>query len=356
MISVYCRKFSQKESFMPLKIQKINIEKLFGYKDIKLNTKDITVLVGKNGLGKTTILKIINALLSGNNDAPELNLCDRASIIFSNQSEIVYDNIQSSFHIDSEPAIKAFEVMLERLVKEKNISKDDIDNGIRLRIESEEQKKYKFEIQYTPSKDIEHQWQIFNTKKEIVSTPNTTLESVNKHSDICYISTLNLSANSLLDIDFGDGTEKNILNLQLDIELDRLKHGSTKFIQRFIDTTSALLRDSNKSLLIENDDFTTIEHSNNQRLSIGKLSSGEKQLLYILAKIANTKGRNTFLLMDEPEISLHLNWQEQLLKNIKNINENCQVLVVTHSPAIIMNGYMDTMIDMRDISTGVKNG
>ncbi|MFA9342049.1 AAA family ATPase, partial [Escherichia coli] len=61
-----------------IKLKRLNITGLFGYKDICINFKDVTVIVGKNGLGKTTILKILNALLTADSDCRELSLCSRA--------------------------------------------------------------------------------------------------------------------------------------------------------------------------------------------------------------------------------------------------------------------------------------
>lgn len=53
--------------------------------------------------------------------------------------------------------------------------------------------------------------------------------------------------------------------------------------------------------------------------------------------------------MDEPEISLHLSWQEKLLAQIREINPNSQIIIVTHSPAIVMNGWLDCFVDIQDI-------
>ncbi|MFO6427886.1 AAA family ATPase [Escherichia coli] len=50
-----------------IKLKRLEITRLFGYKDICIDFKDVTVLVGKNGLGKTTILKILNSLLTIDN-------------------------------------------------------------------------------------------------------------------------------------------------------------------------------------------------------------------------------------------------------------------------------------------------
>ena len=53
--------------------------------------------------------------------------------------------------------------------------------------------------------------------------------------------------------------------------------------------------------------------------------------------------------MDEPEISLHLSWQEILLNHIRDVNNNSQIVIVTHSPAIVMNGWMNSFVDIKKI-------
>ena len=55
--------------------------------------------------------------------------------------------------------------------------------------------------------------------------------------------------------------------------------------------------------------------------------------------------------MDEPEISLHLEWQEKLLTEILKVNKDCQLIIVTHSPAMVMNGWIDSYIDIDNICT-----
>ncbi|MED9665658.1 AAA family ATPase, partial [Escherichia coli] len=76
-----------------IKLKRLEITRLFGYKDICIDFKDVTVLVGKNGLGKTTILKILNSLLTIDNGCRELSLCGDAKITFSDseKSAIKYE-------------------------------------------------------------------------------------------------------------------------------------------------------------------------------------------------------------------------------------------------------------------------
>lgn len=85
-------------------------------------------------------------------------------------------------------------------------------------------------------------------------------------------------------------------------------------------------------------------------LDLKLLSSGEKQMLTILMTVLLEDGDYTVLLMDEPEVSLHLEWQQVLISTIQQLNPNAQIILSTHSPAIIMNGWMDKVTEVSDIT------
>lgn len=85
-------------------------------------------------------------------------------------------------------------------------------------------------------------------------------------------------------------------------------------------------------------------------LDLKLLSSGEKQMLTILMTVLLEDDDYTVLLMDEPEVSLHLEWQQVLISTIQQLNPNAQIILSTHSPAIIMNGWMDKVTEVSDIT------
>ena len=87
-----------------------------------------------------------------------------------------------------------------------------------------------------------------------------------------------------------------------------------------------------------------------EQLNLKLLSSGEKQLLIILMTVLLEDGDHTVLFMDEPEVSLHIEWQQSLLDTILRLNPNVQIILTTHSPAIIMNGWMDKVTEVSDIT------
>ncbi len=81
-----------------------------------------------------------------------------------------------------------------------------------------------------------------------------------------------------------------------------------------------------------------------------RLSSGEKQILAILLTVLIEDRRNYVLFMDEPEVSLHVEWQQQLIDLILELNPNVQIILTTHSPAVIMNGWTDKVTEVSDIT------
>ena len=81
-----------------------------------------------------------------------------------------------------------------------------------------------------------------------------------------------------------------------------------------------------------------------------QLSSGEKQMLAILLTVLIEDNKPYVLFMDEPEVSLHVEWQKRLIDLILELNENVQIILATHSPAVVMNGWIDHITEVSDIT------
>lgn len=85
-----------------------------------------------------------------------------------------------------------------------------------------------------------------------------------------------------------------------------------------------------------------------------QLSSGEKQMLAILLTVLIEDNQPYVLFMDEPEVSLHIEWQKRLIDLILELNPNVQIILTTHSPAVIMNGWIDKVTEVSDITDQKK--
>ncbi|MFC9832568.1 AAA family ATPase [Rhodococcus sp. NPDC127530] len=65
------------------------------------------------------------------------------------------------------------------------------------------------------------------------------------------------------------------------------------------------------------------------------LSSGEKQLLQLLLQVLSAG--KSIVMIDEPEISLHVDWQERVVNSMHRINPDAQLLLATHSPEVMVD-------------------
>lgn len=75
----------------------------------------------------------------------------------------------------------------------------------------------------------------------------------------------------------------------------------------------------------------------NEKISINELSTGEKELLNKVFSLYTSNIKDSVILIDEPEISLHPSWQNRIVKIYKNFakQNNNQIIIATHSPQII---------------------
>lgn len=74
-----------------------------------------------------------------------------------------------------------------------------------------------------------------------------------------------------------------------------------------------------------------------KKLPLGALSSGEKQIISIFARLYLSKNRKYLILIDEPELSLSIEWQQKFLPDILKANSCLQLIAITHSPFTFAN-------------------
>lgn len=133
----------------------------------------------------------------------------------------------------------------------------------------------------------------------------------------------------------------NVVRMSLEAE----KKEKEIFKQRddFIDILKAFIKDKNfefknGSLVVEK----------NGSVPISKLSSGEKQLIILFAEALLQRQEPYIFIADEPELSLHVAWQREILPAIRKLNPNAQLVVATHSPEVA-GKYSDKLIDMEGL-------
>ena len=116
---------------------------------------------------------------------------------------------------------------------------------------------------------------------------------------------------------------------------------------RFQDMIDRLFSETGKTIVRTANEIRFMQMG--EELTPYKLSSGEKQILVILLTVLVEDNLPYVLFMDEPEVSLHIDWQQQLIELITTLNPNAQITLTTHSPAMIMNGWMDRVTEVSEI-------
>jgi predicted ATP-binding protein involved in virulence len=118
--------------------------------------------------------------------------------------------------------------------------------------------------------------------------------------------------------------------------------------QRFQDIVDDLFSETGKKIIRTENEicFTQI----GETLQPYHLSSGEKQMLLVLMTVLVEDCQPYVLFLDEPEVSLHIEWQKRLIDLILELNPNVQIILTTHSPAVIMNGWIDKVTEVSDIT------
>ena len=116
-------------------------------------------------------------------------------------------------------------------------------------------------------------------------------------------------------------------------------------LHHYENTVNSFLED--KTIKVDESDGLKIELSSKSELNWRALSSGEKQILILLTEVLLKIDEPVVYIADEPELSLHVNWQENLLESLETLGGQKQVIVATHSPDIV-GEFLDKVIDLEE--------
>lgn len=124
-----------------------------------------------------------------------------------------------------------------------------------------------------------------------------------------------------------------------------------EFIER-LDLFTAIINDrlSFKRMVITKEKGISINDDKENEIPLNKLSSGEQQEIVLFYELIFGTQNNILLLIDEPEISLHITWQKRFMDDLLKIIEFKKVnaIVATHSPQII-NNHWDLQVDLGEL-------
>lgn len=117
---------------------------------------------------------------------------------------------------------------------------------------------------------------------------------------------------------------------ELELKIESFVEICNKYLQ-LSDDSKSLNYDVESLQVVVKDVFT------NNPIELEDLSSGEKQIISLMAHMYLDHTKKKIVLIDEPELSLSLEWQEHVLVDIANSPSVVQLLAITHSPFVFNN-------------------
>jgi len=362
----------------PFFIKSIEITGLLGRFDIKWELSDVNVLVGKNGSGKSTIIKLVEMALSTGDEqghSKHPHSYDILSSKFSN-FEIELNNGQKSSlssTTDSEQTralLKIISTLFENndiLERLKDSGNEDSYNTLQI-----------FKDTISGNKSVGELPKSIITAKSNIAQGNGS-KKLKDIVSIDFLSTFDMLLLSREQYDEYSGESYSQLDVMIKDEMGILKSNlltlnyesteeykkekktnsnkqlsviqANKFskVNIFKKEINTLFKDEGKSFDIEKTGELSVKY-HGKELPISTLSSGEKQLLIIMVKVLNSALKNpSIIIMDEPEISLHVSWQQQLITTIRKISPQSQIIIVSHSPAVVMKHWMNKVVDIKEL-------
>lgn len=327
-----------------MKIKSIKIERLYDKYNFEwILREDVNILAGDNGSYKTTLLKIIAALCEPDY-IPEVFGVKSASAN-------MYDGVNVKY--------RSFRDSLLRLKKESE--SDELLNELATRI----------------SADINGQ----DDNSLADHTINASIIAIRKNGNKIATSTFKQDRNYSLIATF-DVPTKTEKGSALDQQLEKLESEYAYYLSDLSKQLSDIIKSAGK---VEIEDMRRIYAQNNLFIEIvnhafantqkvvdteqsklqfklegeifdnnKKLSSGEKQFLIVMLTVLLQRKEESILIMDEPEISMHIDWQRELLNNLKKLNPNCQIILATHSPGVIIDGWEQLVTNISSLMTKVE--
>ena len=314
-----------------MKIKRLSVHSLFGNLDFEwLFNEDINILAGINGSYKTTLLNILWHVTNHEEVEYPVSLVeaeyfgglkltytrevkDLKSLLTTRDSnKMVVDMIQKEHPewVSGGNAIPNVQVAIKSY-------REEINGRHLEKNEYESIKRIDFISTFDVASD--------HDKESVLNAELLRL----KERYAFYLSDLSKQVSNLLKVNGSVSRE----------QVDAIN----KHRDEFVTIVNDAFTETGKTLSETESDLSFVL-SNGKHIQPQNLSAGEKQLLIIFLTVLLEKRQEYILIMDEPEISIHIDMQYSLIDNLRKLNPQLQLILSTHSPAIFGAGWGEKVV------------
>ncbi|MDR0198431.1 MAG: AAA family ATPase [Methanomassiliicoccaceae archaeon] len=329
-----------------MKIKRISVQGLFGRHDHTVNIfGGLTYVHSPNGCGKSTLIRMMSMLLTGNiNDLANIPF-QRMDVSFANGENLIVERSDLGLLIQ-----------MQRNELETEISAGELVSMTGTTFISSERTYVKRGDGHMVPAVEAYAHDISNRLKEARKQRTLTVpeykDDMGDDKFISWAKDLNAKLSFMRDagvtVDIPSGLK--FPPTRYDLSESRkeyldLVHGISGFVNRnhYLSESVIVFRDlingflCDKDMAIDGKGHISFVLENGTTLPVKDMSSGEKQIFIILYRLLFQTSPSSFVMIDEPEISLHISWQHRigpLLKDIARLRD-LQIVVATHSPQIV---------------------
>jgi len=332
-----------------MRLRTISVYGLFNSYDhfIELSDEGLTYIHSPNGVGKSTTLKMVYDLFKGDLEELSTMVFDRMDVGFDEGTNVIVENRNGQLHL-----------MVSRNEIEENVSIDEVKELFDIIYLSPERNTVKkMDGRLVPALDL---YAAEFNDRLVYAMNHTALEAprdipredMDDGDFVFWCKDLKAKVDFISDaglnvqipsgyrfpptrFDYSEDRE-GYRNLAYSISdwVDR-NYTLAESIIVFLDIVNRLF--NNKEIFLNERNQLSVRLDDGNGIPITRLSAGEKQIIIIFYRLLFHTKPGCLAIVDEPEISLHISWQQKIGSLFLDIcrTRDIQILVATHSPQII---------------------
>ena len=342
----------------PMMLREFSVYGLFGEYDYDVSLSDghITFIHSLNGCGKSTVMKLIYDILKGNTDEVRAVSFERADLRFSDGTALIAENAGESLLIQ-----------MQKNEIEEEISPEELRNILDV-------------LYVPPDRAVREECDARPVLEVYMRSLAEKLRSAKENSRLADIPESGRKGHTDAELEFWSKDLKAKLDFikragiepdmpagyrfppsRFDImryrqDYEDLAFSVEEYVGRYyelsesaiiyVDIVNDLL--INKSVYINESNILSVRMDNGAALPLDRLSSGEKQILVLFYLLLFEARHGSLAIIDEPEISLHVAWQQRLGKTFSDIARlrGLHVIIATHSPQVIHDNW-DLSVELK---------